>query len=223
MNFFETFNKIIKINESFYIMPFFYKQKIKYYKFYVLSILSIIFLKIFYIILTKPYKKIIGIVGLKNHNNIGNNLVKFSIYTKLKEFGFEPIIIGFTPKKQNIDFLKKNVKLKEIKRSFSELMEKDYDIIMVNSDQTWNGPKNNTRNLLNYGYLKFAENWKIPRFVYGASLGVNYWKFSQKFDLLARRLLKKFSGISVREKGAIKLVTNHLGIKPKFVLDPTLL
>ena len=204
-------------------MPCFYKQKNIYYKFYILSILSIIFFIIFYIILTKSNKKIIGIIGLKNHNNIGNNLVKFSIYTKLKEFGLDPIIIGVSSKTQNIDFLKEHVKLKEIKKSYSELKEKDYDIIMVNSDQTWNGHKSNPKNLLNYGYLKFAENWTIPRFVYGASLGVNYWKFSKQFDLLARRLLKKFSGISVREKGAIKLVTRHLGIKPKFVLDPTFL
>ena len=45
---------------------------------------------------------------------------------------------------------------------------------MIISDQTWNGNKKYTSNLLNVGYLKFAENWTIPRFVYGASLGVNY-------------------------------------------------
>ena len=175
----------------------------------------------FIIIIThKSKKKRIGVVGLKNHNNIGNNLVKFSIYIKLKELGFEPIIIGFSPKHQNIDFLKKNVKLKEF-RTYSELREKDYDILIVNSDQTWNGHKINV--ILNRGYLKFAENWAIPRFVYGASLGVNYWKFSKDFDIIARRLLKKFSGISVREKGAVKIVKKHLGILPEFVLDPTLI
>ncbi len=67
-----------------------------------------------------------------NHNNIGNNLVKFAIYTKLKELGLEPIIIGFSSKRQNFDFLKNHVKLKEIQNSFSELKEKDYDILMVN-------------------------------------------------------------------------------------------
>ena len=173
------------------------------------------------IIIQKPKRKIIGVVGLKNHNNIGNNLVKFSMNIKLKELGFKPIIIGYSPKNQNIDFLKRNTKLKEIKHSFLELREEDYDILMVNSDQTWNGNKNHTTNLLNRGYLKFAENWTIPRFVYGASLGVNYWKFSKNFEVIAKRLLKKFSGISVREKGAIKIVNKHLGINPQFVLDPT--
>ena len=36
-------------------------------------------------------------------------------------------------------------------------------------------------------------------------------------------IIKIFSGISVREKGSIKLIEKHLGIKPLFVLDPTLL
>jgi hypothetical protein len=94
---------------------------------------------------------------------------------------------------------------------------------MVNSDQTWNNFTKYDDILLNIGYLKFAENWTIPRFVYGASLGVNYWKFSNKFDIIARRLLKKFSGISVREIGAIEIVEKHLGIHPELVLDPTLL
>jgi hypothetical protein len=36
-------------------------------------------------------------------------------------------------------------------------------------------------------------------------------------------LLKDFNSISVREKGAVQLIEEHLGIKPHFVLDPTLL
>ena len=200
----------------------FYIGRKKIIKIYILSFLLLIFLIILY--KKRNYIKLsnikrIGVVSLYNHNNIGNNLVKFSIYTKLKEYGYEPIIIAFSGK--NIYFLKKYVKLKELKKSYSELLEKDYDILMVNSDQTWNGNKKNTTNLLNYGYLQFAEKWKIPRFVYGASLGVNYWKFSKEFDEIARKLLKKFKGISVREKGAIKLVKSHLGIQPELVMDPT--
>lgn len=190
---------------------------------------KIIFTKYFIIFLLiiciyyRKKKKRIGVVGLKNHNNIGNNLVKFAIYTKLKELGFEPIIIGYSYKTQNIYFLKKYVKLKEIKKTFLELREEDYDILMVNSDQTWNGKASNPTRLLHYGYLKFAENWTIPKFVYGASLGVNHWKFSKSFEIIARNLLKKFSGVSVREKNSIDIIKKHLGIEPEFVLDPTLI
>lgn len=155
-------------------------------------------------------------------NNVGNNLLKFSMYIKLKELGFDPTIIAL-PTGRNIYFLKKYVKFKVIKNNFSELKEKDYDILMVNSDQTWNGDSKIFDEILNVGYLKFSENWTIPRFVYGASLGVDYWKFPKKFDIIARRLLKKFSGVSVREIGAIEIVKKHLGINPEFVLDPTLI
>lgn len=165
-------------------------------------------------------KKRIGIIGLKNHNNIGNNLVKFSMYTFLKECGLEPIVVGITDKNKKIYFLKKHLKLKEINNSFTELKENDYDILMVNSDQTWNSPR---KYLLDQGFLRFAKNWKIPKFVYGASLGHDYWKYSKSFDKKAKLLIKDFNGISVREKSAIGLVKKHLGINPQFVLDPTLL
>ena len=190
----------------------------------------IILLMIFFLILlinnnkysNKLYKKKrVGIVGLAHSNNIGNNLVKFSIYTKLKEFGFNSEIIGFPLKNSNLYFLKKYVQLKSLIANYSELNEKNYDYLIVNSDQTWNG--NCINRILNYGFLKFAKNWKTKRFVYGASLGHDYWRFDKIFDKKAKLLLKDFSGISVREKNAVKLVQDHLGIKPEYVLDPTML
>ena len=36
-------------------------------------------------------------------------------------------------------------------------------------------------------------------------------------------LLKNFTGVSVREKNSVELINKYLGIKPLFVLDPTLL
>ena len=116
-------------------------------------------------------KKRIGVVGVLNEQNAGNNLVKFSMFTKLKEYGLEPIIISYTRENQNIDFLRKTVKLKEIKKFFSELKEQDYDILMVNSDQTWNNY--NIESLYDHGFLRFAINWTIPKFVYAASLGIS--------------------------------------------------
>jgi hypothetical protein len=206
----------MKIKESFKNIKILIFKNISFIKFFFLCIVS------FIIIIKNKSRKRIGVVGLPHDNNPGNNLLKFSIFIKLKELGFDPIIIGYSLIK-NFYFLKKHVKLKVIKKSFFGLNESDYDILMVNSDQTWNNFSKYEDRLLNYGYLKFAENWTIPRFVYGASLGVNYWKFSDKFDTIVRRLLKKFSGISVREIGAIEIVKKHLGINPELVLDPTLL
>ena len=65
--------------------------------------------------------------------------------------------------------------------------------------------------------------WNIPKFIYATSLGVDKWEFNKKDEIIASYLIKNFTGISVREKGSINLIQNHLGIKPIFVLDPTLL
>ena len=54
-------------------------------------------------------------------------------------------------------------------------------------------------------------------------MGHDYWKYSIEFDEIAKKLLKNFTSISVREKNAINLVENHLNIKPSLVLDPTFL
>jgi hypothetical protein len=92
---------------------------------------------------------------------------------------------------------------------------------MVNSDQTWR--KYNEKYFYDIAFLKFAKKWNIPKFVYAASFGMDKWNLNKKDKEIAKFLLKNFTGISVREKGSVKIVENHLGIKPIFVLDPTLL
>ena len=140
---------------------------------------------------------------------------------KISELGYIPYIIGTLWKKyNNIDFIKQRTNLVIINESFNEIKQNDYDILIVNSDQTW---VKFDKNFYDYGFLKFAEKWKIPKIVYGASLGTEKWRFSKKDEEIAKELLPDFLGISVREKGSIELIEKHLGIKPKFVLDPTFL
>ena len=93
---------------------------------------------------------------------------------------------------------------------------------MVNSDQVWR--KKYLEYFYDFAFLRFAKNWNIYKFNYGASLGVtNEWKFNKSEEKIAKECLKSFKSISVREKVAIKMVKNHLGFKPIFVLDPTFL
>jgi hypothetical protein len=152
--------------------------------------------------------------------NIGNNLIKYAISIKLKELGYIPYIIGTHYKYKNIDFINKTTNLVVIHKNFSEIKQNDYNILMVNSDQTW---RKFDEHFYDYGFLKFAENWKIKKFVYGASIGYDYWRLSKQDDDIAKKLLKNFSGISTREKGSIQLIKKHLDINVSFVLDPTLL
>ena len=91
---------------------------------------------------------------------------------------------------------------------------------MVNSDQTW---RKFDKHFYDYGFLKFAQNWNIKKFVYGASIGYDDWKLTYEDDQIAKSLLKNFTEISIREKGSKQLIEQHFGINPTVVLDPTLL
>ena len=139
---------------------------------------------------------------------------------KILEFGFVPYIIGTRYNNYNIEFINKTTNLIIIRKNFKEIKKNDFDILMVNSDQTW---RKFDQHFYDYGFLRFAKNWNIKKFVYGASIGFDYWPFTKREDKIMRNLLKNFNGISVREKGSINLIKKHLGITPEFVLDPTFL
>ena len=166
-------------------------------------------------------KKRVGLVGVENDQNPGNNLIKYAMTTKLREYGFDPIVIARVKKDNRIDFLLRACKVKIIKNSFSELKKEDYDILMVNSDLSWTFSQK--KYFYDNAFLKFAEKWNIPKFIYAASMGTMRWFYSKRDDLVAKRLLKSFKGISLREIGTARMAEQHLGIKPTFVLDPTFL
>ena len=112
------------------------------------------------------------------------------------------------------------MKYKIIKNSFNEINKNDYDCLMVNSDQTW---RKSDIFFYDFAFLHFGKNWNISKFIYGASLGYDYWTFTKTDEKIAKVCLSKFKGISVRENGTINLVERHLGIRPLLVLDPTLI
>ena len=75
----------------------------------------------------------------------------------------------------------------------------------------------------NIAFLSFAKNWKIPKFIYGASIAYDKWFYTKEEERTARALLKNFTGISFREKDLVKLAKIHLNVDGVFVLDPTLI
>ena len=162
----------------------------------------------------------IGIVGEDHSQNIGNMLLKYAMFIKLKEFGFEPYIIGYLFPGSNISFLNKTINLRIIEKSYREIKRNDYDILMVNSDQVW---RKDNLHYLDVGFLKFSHNWNIKKFIYGASMGLDFWIFNRNEDRILKHLLKDFTGVSLREEGTVKLVESHLNIKTTLVVDPTLL
>ena len=192
-------------------------KKNRYKKIFLLNIIFALFMLIF--IINHLDLKKIGVIGLDHSQNIGNNLVKYAISIKLRQLGFDPYIIGRQTPNNDISFLQNYTKLKVI-NNFQEIKETDYDILIVNSDQTW---RKWDQYFYDIAFLKFAKNWNKPKFIYAASLGLNTWTFTKEDELIAKTLLKNFTGISLREKGSIKLIESHLGFTPNFVLDPTFL
>lgn len=186
-----------------------------------ITILNVSLLFCLFIEITKKNKiKKVGVISVRHEVNIGNNLLKYAMSVKLSELGFYSEIIGTHWNDFNISFIKQNTNLRIINFNFTEIKKREYDILMVNSDQTW---RNFDEHFYDYAFLKFAYKWKIKKFIYGASLGYDYWTLSKQDEIIAKTLLKNFNGISIRENGSIKLIEQHLGIKPILVIDPTLL
>jgi len=192
-------------------------------KFRLLKIFFIFNYLLFFLIIynysKNDHKIKIGIFGCRHDINIGNYLIKFAMHIKLKELCYDPYIVTTNHKNVNISFINHTTNIILIK-NYSQIKENDFDILLVNSDQTW---RKWDKYFYDCGFLKFAEKWNKLKFVYGASLGFDYWDFNKKDEKIIKPLLKDFSDISVRERGSIKLIKAHLNIIPKFVLDPTLI
>ena len=138
-----------------------------------LKISAVVFLFIYIFYLFPIYfvkKKRVGFVCVENCSNPGNNLVKYAMYTKLKEYGFEPILIARNKSNKKIDFLLRTIQLKNMRDNFTDLKREDYDILMVNSDLCWT--YSIKAHFYDNAFLKFARNWNVPKFVYAASMGL---------------------------------------------------
>ena len=202
----------------------FKKQKFFFLLFFVLifCIQNLIIKNLFFQLFSK--RKRVGVINLPNFQNVGCILVKFAMFKKLEEFGFNSTIIS--PRLRipgDISFMIRtmNSHILEVSENFTELNEEDFDYLIVNSDQTWGFYSR--KFFYNVALLKFAENWKVNKFIYAASMGRYHWFYKKKDEELFKKLLKNFTGISFREKGTVELLEKHLNLKSVFVLDPTLL
>lgn len=100
-------------------------------------------------------------------------------------------------------------------------LENKFDAVIVGSDQCWRpiySPNINTY------FLDFLEGEQvIKKLAYAASFGTDEWELDEYQTQMAKRLIKQFDIVSVREKQAVDLVKNKLNTDASFVLDPTLL
>ena len=128
--------------------------------------------------------------------------------------------IGLPIIRQNTDkFIEKYIN-RYIVDDFSAIREKDFDSIIVGSDQIWR-PKYFPE--IQHAFLDFTGNWGIKRIAYAASFGTDEWEYSLKQTKSCSNLLKKFDAVSVREDSGVTLCSEHLGVEARHLLDPTML
>ena len=77
----------------------------------------------------------------------------------LKKMGFMPYIIGTRWRNYNISFLNATTNLIVIKNNFKEIKKDDYDILIVNSDQTW---RKNSKNFFEFSIAQIFFNIGFP-------------------------------------------------------------
>lgn len=93
-------------------------------------------------------------------------------------------------------------------------------VYIVGSDQVWNHHLFALHGLL--FFFDFLPD-KVKRISYAASFGEQELQCSDESKKQIRKLLERFSALSVRESFAVELCRKEFGIVPEHVLDPTLL
>ena len=122
--------------------------------------------------------------------------------------------------RQYVDtFIKNHINVKTVD-DYSEIKEKDFDAIIVGSDQIWRPAYFKQ---IEKAFLNFAKNWNIKRIAYAASFGTDKWEYSKRQTIECGNLLKYFDAVSVRELSGIELCDEHFCIDAKLMLDPTML
>lgn len=94
-----------------------------------------------------------------------------------------------------------------------------FDAVIVGSDQVWRREYNPR---LDWAFLSFANG--LPRIAYAASVGIDYWDYTEEETSRSAELLRDFVAVGVREASAVELCRRYLGREDaQVVLDPTML
>lgn len=117
-------------------------------------------------------------------------------------------------------FINEHIHYKIVK-SYRTLSRRDYDALIVGSDQVWRGRYLKADKPA--FFLEFAKNWNVRRIAYAASFGTTEWEYTEQETEYYRQLLKKFCAVSVREDSGVDMCKRYLDVDAVHVLDPTML
>ena len=172
------------------------------------------------------------LIDKSRYVSLGPWYKKYPIYFKraiCKYLGRENLIVRADVEQNRISntiaqhtdvFINKRIR-RIFTKDFTNIQKKDFDAIIVGSDQIWR-PKYFFSAIEN-AYLDFAKEWNIKRIAYAASFGTEEWEYTDEQTINCAALLKKFNAVSVRESSAVKLCKGNFGVESLHVLDPTML
>ena len=110
--------------------------------------------------------------------------------------------------------------------NFSTLEAREFDAIVVGSDQIWRSFYFVPLWLwqkMEKAYLSFTNGWQIKRISYAASFGTDKWEYNEEQTRHCTEAIQKFDAVSVREENGVKLCKQYFDMDALHVLDPTML
>lgn len=120
-------------------------------------------------------------------------------------------------------FVEKYINTCDVRNYSHDMIQSDIDVVVVGSDQIWSPFHGGCidGNVVNAFLPQLPI--KIKRISYAASFGHDSWKYSRLRTIRAKKAIKKFDAVSVREVSGIKLCHDYLDTKAEQHLDPTML
>ncbi len=134
----------------------------------------------------------------------------------------QKVILSQTIYYKNFEFINSQI-CRYATRSLNNISKKEFDTIIIGSDQIWRPVYARHHYKIADTFGKFAIKKGVKTLAYAASFGIDTLdEFAEKEKNTIKRYITKLSGISVREKSGLKLC-RQLGAEAQHVLDPTLL
>lgn len=166
------------------------------------------------------------------YDNLRQNIIQFFTHTiRGKRYVFKDFnriesesskIFYFKTQNTRV-FIEKYIDTIDVRSYSKDIKKYSFDAIIVGSDQIWSQTHGGCidGSVVN-AFLPFLSD-KILRFSYAASFGKDSWDYNLLRTWYARKAIKKFKCVSVREQSGIELCKKNLHIQAVQHVDPTML
>lgn len=172
-----------------------------------------------------------GIITLIDYNNYGNIMQRYALQQFLLQNGYSFVSYEHNLPIANdlndgrVQFTAEFVRRHIFTQTFSK--EQNLSSYIVGSDQVWRDfTYEYPEEQLGFFFLNFLKKENVKRIAYAASFGRNSLKEAKITPELSAYIdpyLRKFDAVSVREKTALKIVSDAWGVDAEVVIDPTML